>query len=414
MNNVSGLYCLRCDFNFPFVEYGSLCPVCESSVEMKMDFSNFPTDLKQIILSRPQSGLLQWKEFLPFANLQNPVTLGEGNTALIPGGRLATDLKLPYLFFKAEHMLPTGSLKDRSVAVAINHAVSLSYSAVAVSSTGNHAASVAAYAAAAGLKAFIFIPEKTDPAKVNQSAIHGATIIRVQGTMEDATRLLNQALKVFKWYPFLSSNPVRNEGKKTCAYEVWQQLGEKAPDFMVHPIAGGIGLWGAWKGFTELQQLNWSSGIPKMIGAQAEKAAPIGEAWKAGSTDSFKVSVSTTCAESIAISSVTPGVGFRTLHAIKNSGGSCVTVNESEIISARNLLAEKAGLFVEPSAATSLAALIQMMNRNEIQKHHNVVCVLTGTGLKQSLPANHQSAPVSIPAELPELQKYLSSLEGIR
>ncbi len=375
-----------------------------------MDLSGISKDPEKIMTAKKQ-GMWRWKEFLPVSQSLSLISLGEGDTPLIAGGQVAQDLNLPGLFFKAEFLLPTGSLKDRSVALAVNHALSVSAKTIAVASTGNHAASLAAYAAAAGLKAFIFVPENTDRAKINQAAIHGATVVCVKGTMQDAGKLLHEAIKVYNWYPCMSTNPFRNEGKKTCTYEVWEQLDQQVPDFMVHPIGGGIGLWAAWKAWCELKEIKWTDKIPKMVGAQAVNAAPVGEAWEKGLDDSIKIIPRPTCAESIALGAITPGVGFRTLAALKKSGGTCVNLTDEQILNARDLLARRAGLFVEPAAAASLAAIIELRKKNVIQSHHVVVCLLTGQGLKQTVSNDAEIPVIRIDADLSQLEKILKISE---
>jgi threonine synthase len=373
-----------------------------------MDLSHIPRDLWKEIRNRP-SGMWRWREFLPIENDSSPLSLGEGDTPLIRGERLGKNIGINSLYFKADFLLPTGSLKDRSVALAVTHALAIGATAIATASTGNHAASVAAYAAAAGLDAIVFVPDATDAAKINQALIHGAQVIRVKGTLAQAAKLLKDALPVFGWYPCLASNPYRNEGKKTLAFEVWEQLSQKAPDFMVHPIAGGIGLWAAWKGWTELSELGWCSSVPKMIAAQAANAAPVGMAWEQGADEALHVEAKPTCAESIAVRSVTPGVGARTIHAMRESGGRCVMLSDEKILEARDLLARLSGLFVEPASAAALAAVINLRHCNVIKPDDVVVCVLTGHGLKQAIDVDGLLPALRIDADLEKLKEALSA-----
>jgi threonine synthase len=364
-----------------------------------MDMSGIHPDLWQEIALRPR-GMWRWKEFLPVDDLTIPFTIGEGDTPLINAARLGKRIGIEKLYWKADFLLPTGSLKDRSVALAVTHALSLGATAIATASTGNHAASVAAYAAAAGLAAYVFVPVTTDAAKINQALIHGAQVIRVRGTLADAAKLLKQALLEFGWYPCIATNPFRNEGKKTLAYEVWEQLGRNAPDYSVHPIAGGIGLWAAWKGWSELKELKWARSIPKMIGAQAQSAAPIGKALEQGLDEAVHVEAAPTCAESIAVRAVTPGVGARTLAAIRNSGGTCVMLSEGRILEARDLLAQFSGVFVEPASAAALAAVMDLRECGEMPTDAVVVCAMTGHGLKQVIDKGKMKKAIEIDADL--------------
>lgn len=357
--------------------------------------------MKDIIVGRPQ-GMWRWKEFLP--PVSKIISLGEGDTPLIRSERIGDLLGIDELYFKAEFLLPTGSLKDRSVSVAVSHAKSIGAQAIVVSSTGNHAASVAAYAAAAGLKSYVFVPEKTDPSKVKQASICGSQIIKVKGGMEQIGHLIQESIREFGWYPCLSTNPFRNEGKKTCAYEIWQQLGFQVPDLMIHPIAGGMGLWAAWKGWKELNQLGWAHSTPRMVGAQASQVAPIAQAWASQQLDPSAVPVQQTVAESIAIGTITPGLGYRTLNAIRDSKGDCIALSDASLLEARTLLAEWAGIYVEPASAASLAALFEIQRTNKVPCTSKVVCVLTGHGFKQYVENDQNGSVFTIEPSLAHLK----------
>ena len=277
---------------------------------------------------------------------------------------------------------------------------------MAVSSTGNHAASVAAYAAAAGLPAYVFVPASTAPGKVMQARAHGARVITVRAPYDRTAALFREALGAFGWYSCLSRNAWRNEGKKSYAFEVWADLGGEVPAWMIHPIAGGLGVAATWKGWRELNQLGWARGGPRMVVAQSAAAAPIVRAWEQGAEDPVAVTVAPTVAESIAVG--VPALGWRALRALRESGGAAVACADDELLGAQARLARAAGIFCEPSAAASLAAALSLKRAGRIRPTDLVICVVTGHGLKQPEPAGDRAEPViSVGPSLGDLEPHL-------
>jgi threonine synthase len=375
-------------------------------MELEMDLGHVARDLADEIRRRPR-GLWRWREFLPVESPGAILSLGEGDTPLIHSSRLARETGIERLYVKNDTVLPTGSLKDRSTAVAVSRAREVKVDTVAVSSTGNHAASVAAYAAAAGLPCIVMVPAGVAPGKIAQARAHGATVIAVEAAYDRMAALFREALRAFGWYSCLSSNPWRNEGKKTYAFETWEQLDGEVPDWMIHPIAGGLGVSACWKGWRELRGLGWTARLPRLAAAQAAAAAPIVAAFESGAAQVTPATVGPTVCEAIAVGS--PALGWRCLAAIRDTGGVAAAADDDEILHAQSLLARTTGIFCEPSAAVSLAVAMKLRRRGLIRPADLVVCVATGHGLKQPEAALRHAGPLhTIPATLQAVERTLT------
>lgn len=386
------------------------CARCGGVLEIEMDLAHAGRDLADEIRRRPR-GLWRWREFLPVEDPGAVLSLGEGDTPLVRSGRLAREVGIDRLYIKNDTMLPTGSLKDRSVTVAISRAREVKADAVGVSSTGNHAASVAAYAAAAGLRCVVMVPAGVAPGKVAQARAHGATVIAVEAGYDALHALFKEALRAFGWYSCLSSNPWRNEGKKTYAFEIWTQLEGEVPDWMIHPIAGGLGVSACWKGWRELRRLGWTARVPRLVAAQPAAAAPIVRAFEAGADDVTPVEVGETVAEALAVGR--PQLGRRCLAALRDTGGTAAGATDQEILHAQSLLARTTGIFCEPSAATALAVAIRLRRQRVINHTDLVVCVATGHGLKQPESALAQAAPLhTVRPSLAAIEKVITRQGG--
>jgi len=401
MGTVRGLRCGRCELDYPTDVAPAVCKTCGWVLECDVALPSAP-GLDAQIRARPR-GLWRWHEFLPVADRKTVVSLGEGDTPLVHAARLGERVGIPRLHLKNDTLQPTGSLKDRVNTVACSHAREVGAPTVATSSTGNQAASIAAYAAAAGIECVVFIPEATAAAKVAQALAHGARIVRVAGPYDNAVALFREALAVWGWYSTLSNNPWRNEGMKTYAYEIWEALG-RAPDWLIHPEASGGAVAGAWKGFTELRSLGWADRGPRMGLAQAAAAAAIVHAYERGLADAEPETPGATVAESISVGR--PALAGRALRAVRESGGAALAVPDHEILAARDLLARHAGIFAEPAGAVSLAAAIRLRRVGAIAPVDLVVCVVTGHGLKQ-LDAAHAAPPGPVVSDLEAVKRLL-------
>ena len=348
-------------------------------LEARVDLAGVDRDE---IHRRRDNTLWRWFEFFPVEERSNIVSLGEGCTPILHAVRLGEALDIPRLRIKNDTVLPTGSLKDRSNAVGVSRACELGFSTVAVVSTGNAAASVAAYAAAAGLKSIVMVPEGTAPSKILQAAAYGAIVTVVEGTFDDVVPLYRKAVTEFEWYDCLSSNPYRNEGKKSYAYEMLDQLDGELSDWVVLPTAGGAGVSALWKGANELRDLGWTQKLPRVVAAQSAAAAPIVRAFEKGLKDTEPVAATPTVAESIQVGN-SSALGARTLAALRASNGTAVALTDEEILEGQSMLASLAGIFAEPAGAISVAAAKKLRAARVIGKNESIVCNITGNGLKQ-------------------------------
>jgi threonine synthase len=339
-------------------------------------------DFERMRGSRDPS-IWRWFEFFPVEKRASIVSLGEGNTPLVPANRLGDQIRIANLYLKNDTVLPTGSLKDRSNSVGLSVARELGFETAAVMSTGNAAASVAAYAAAAGIKSVVMVPAGTAISKIVQARAYGAAVVVIAGDFDDeVAKVYKAAVQEFGWYDCLSSNPYRDEGKKSYAYEMADQLDGRIPDWVIHPTAGGTGLYAMWKGYQEFLALGWIERTPKLVAAQSEAAAPIVAAFERGLTDIEPVVARETVAESIQVGNPA-ALGWRALAALRESGGTAAAVSDREILEAQALIGRLAGIFAEPAAAVSVAVAKKLRNAGTIRPDDSVVCNLTGHGLKQ-------------------------------
>ncbi len=392
MGVVKELRCPRCESAAPGDSTG-VCRWCGGIVDLVVDLIAVPA--LDEIRRRADKTIWKWRELLPIQDAAAIVSLGEGYTPLIEARRLGDRFGIPRLLVKNDGLLPTGSLKDRVNALAVSRAVEVKASLVATPSTGNAAASLAAYAAAAGLPCVVLVPEGTAPAKMVQATVCGARVIAVRGPFESTAALARQAMDHFGWYSTLSDNPWRNAGHKSYGYEIVDQLGE-VPDWLIHPEASGGAAAGAWKAFGEMHALGWVERKPRMVAAQADATPPLVRAWERGLADADPVMPRPTVAEAINVGR--PRLGWQCLRAIRESGGVAVAVTDDEIQKAQSLLAECEGIFAEPSGAVAIAAARQLRNAGAIGRDDAVVCVVTGHGLKQLAPERLAGIPIIDPA----------------
>ena len=351
-------------------------------LDVQVDLSHLSADFQDKLLRRQDSTIWKWHEFLPVEDVSRIVSLGEGYTPLVHTEALTRATGLERLHVKNDTVLPTGSLKDRSNAVGISKGKEFGVSTAAVVSTGNAAASVAAYAAVAGMQAVVIIPANTSPQKVAQAALYGARIIPVEGSYDQVAGIYRAAVDEFRWYDCLSTNPYRLEGKKSYAFETWEQLDGEVPDWMCHCTAGGAGVVAAYKGFRELKALGWVEKLPRMVVAQAEACAPVVRAFEHGADEVSPVEAGETIAESIRVGKPSP-MATRALWDARGSGGAAVSVTDDEIRSVQSLLARTAGIFGEPGGVVSVAAALRLKAQGKIRADDLVVCTVSGHGLKQ-------------------------------
>ena len=327
----------------------------------------------------------EYRDFLPVSDKTPIVTLFEGNTPLLPAPRLAeaTDARMQ-IYLKCEGFNPTGSFKDRGMTVAISKALETGSRAVICASTGNTSASAAAFAARAGLRAFVMVPKGSVAlGKLSQAAIHGAKVLLVDGSFDQALTIVRQIAERHPVALVNSVNPFRLEGQKTGAFEVCDQLG-RAPDYHLIPVGNAGNITAYWRGFVEAEAAGMSSRRPRMHGWQAEGAAPI--------VLGRPVAEPETIATAIRIGA--PASWQGALRARDESGGAIEAVTDAEILAAYQDLARREGIFVEPASAASVAGLRKRAQAGGLRGLSSVVCVLTGNGLKDPDTARSLSPEV--------------------
>jgi threonine synthase len=339
-----------------------------------------------------------YREFLPVADPAAAVTLGEGNTPLLESPALShlTGLRV---YLKCEGANPTGSFKDRGMTMAVTRALEEGARTVICASTGNTAASAAAYAARAGLRCFVVLPHGAVAlGKLAGAIAYGARIIPIQGAFDEALALVRQIAEWQGVYLVNSLNPYRLEGQKTAAFEVCDQLG-RAPDILCIPVGNAGNITAYWMGFGEYRRANRVSTLPRLMGFQAEGAAPI--------VRGHPIANPQTVATAIRIGH--PARWREAEAAARNSGGLIAAVSDDEILAAYHMLAEQEGVFVEPASAASVAGLLKLARLGQLERGALAVCVLTGHGLKDPETALKRvpdlvPVPARLEAVLPILQ----------
>ncbi len=401
------LRCFNCHTEYPLRTTDYVCRKCGGLLEIRFDISS-----RRIPWKKRSLGVWKYREILPVDNDRFVTSLAEGGTGLHHCQRLGREIGLKNFFVKNEGENPTGSFKDRGMTVAISKARELGKKRMVCASTGNTAASLSAYSAKAGLTCIVLVPAgKVATGKMLQVLMHGARIFQVNGDFDQAmTSVIELTNHRKDFYLMNSLNPFRLEGQKTLAYEVCDQLTGRAPDTVILPVGNGGNISAIWKGFTEFHDLGIAPKKPRMIGIQAEKAAPIAKAVKQGRNTITPVLNPQTLATAIRIGS--PVNWTKVLKAIKESKGTADTVSDSEILKAQRDLATKEGIFVEPASAASIAGLKKMIESGDIDRSEVVVCVATGHGLKDPSVADHLPRPESYNLKITE-PSWIERLEKV-
>lgn len=403
MGKIKSLRCPQCGWE-PVPRTKFQCERCAAVLEVDLDLGHLTRSDLLAVRRDGQRDFWRWFDFFPVEERRAVVSLGEGYTPLLRAERLGRELGLRRLYIKNDAMLPSGSLKDRSNTVGISRAVELGFDTVAVPSTGNAAASVAAYAARAGLRSVVFVPADTDPAKIIQAYACGAHVMLFEETLDGIGELYRQALAEFGWYDCLSTNPYRNEGKKSYAFELFDQMDEHVPDWIIHPTAGGAGVWAMWKGYEELKSLGWAHRAPRFVAAQSEGAAPIVNAFAQQISTVEPVVPQKTVAESIRVGHPS-ALGTRALRVLQAHGGIAAAFGDEEILAAQSMLSRLTGIFAEPAGAIAVAAARRLRAEGAIEENQLVVLNVTGHGLKQP-------SSVTVPPEV--LRPVATELGAVR
>jgi len=379
---MNGYCCIACATTQAADFAGFVCPSCGGNLEVNYDYESIRKEFVQDF---------DYSPFLPVSRLDTPFPLRVGRTPLIAATRLGESAGIGNLYLKDETRNPSASTKDRATAVALRRARDVGAEIVSVASTGNAGSSLACLAAALDMRAVVFVPESAPIAKLTQALSFGATVLAVRGNYDDAFDLCLKASSEFGWFNRSTGyNPFTREGKKTCAYEIWEDLGRRVPDRVLVPTGDGNLLSGMWKGWRDLDAVGLIDKLPKIDCVQSESSAAIcqtvrrirkqGDAdpdWSTLVVDDVKA---TTVADSISVDR--PRDGLAAVKAVIQSGGEAVTIPDKEILAAIPEIASATGVFTEPAAAAPWAAVKQLLRDDKIATDEVLVCVVSGSGLK--------------------------------
>ncbi|MCW4002211.1 MAG: threonine synthase [Candidatus Bathyarchaeota archaeon] len=400
--------CIACGEKYGADEIVYSCKRCGDLLEVEYDYDLLKAKLEKSDWRSLSLSVWRYKDFMPIRDPSKVISLNEGGTGLHSCNRLINLLGVEHLYVKNEGENPTGSFKDRGMTVGVTNAVELGMKTVVCASTGNTSASLAAYAAKAGLQCIVFIPSgKIAYGKLAQAMVYGAKVVQIRGNFDHALKtVLELSEKHREVYLLNSINPYRLEGQKTLAYEICDQLNKRSLDRVVLPVGNAGNISALWKGFTEFHKLGMIDKLPKMTGIQAEGAAPIARAIKNGEDEILPLDKPETIATAIRIG--VPISWKKAMRAIKESGGTAETVTDEEILEAQKMLARSEGLFVEPASASSIAGLKKLFEMGKIGKDEVVVCVTTGHGLKDpDIAIKISEKPSEVDAEIGSVENLL-------
>jgi threonine synthase len=325
----------------------------------------------------------RYRELMPLLPGEEPVTLGEGFTPLIHAKRLGASLGLAHLLVKDESLNPTNSFKARGLSAAISRAKTLKAETVFLPTAGNAGNAAAAYAAAAGMKCEVFIPKDAKQPFVDECRLYGANVTLVDGLITDAGRIATETAKPRGWYEVATFREVgRGEGKKTMGYELAEQLNWTLPDWIIYPTGGGTGLVGMWKAFDEMETIGWLTPgrRPKMVSVQPDGCQPIVSAFHKGADTAGTYENAATLADGLRVPRAI--ADFLILRTIRESGGTAVSVSDTEMVDDMKVLGREEGISAAPEGAASLSAARKLVADGTIKKHETVVLFNTGGALK--------------------------------
>lgn len=385
------LECTKCGAQISAAVPRNVCPQDGGILFARYDPQSLKQNFKPESLRGREANLWRYREVLPDVE---PITLGEGFTPLLPSR------ELPNVWIKDEGLNPTGSFKARGISVAISVAKALGLKKLAMPSAGNAASALAAYAAASGIEAHIFMPQDVPLANRVECEAYGANVTLVNGLISDCARIVGERKEREGWFDLSTlKEPYRVEGKKTMAYELFEQLfyqlGSKLPDAVIFPSGGGVGIIGMWKAFEEMEELGWlpkeTAQRPRMIAVQADGCAPIVKAWNEGKPTVEMWKDASTIAAGLRVPK--PYGDYLVLDILKRSRGTAIAVSDNEINAAFHHWARTEGIFAAPEGAASLAAYRKLRSSGFLSKEDRVVLFNTGTGLKYLDVLNQKKMP---------------------
>jgi threonine synthase len=349
---------------------------------VRYDLKNARAEFNPSLLKGRIASLWRYREVLPLQDDANRVSLGEGFTPLLEAKTLAHAVGIERVWIKDEAQNPTGSFKDRGLCLAITMAKELGVKKVAIPSAGNAGGSLSAYAARAGIEAHVFMPRDTPIANQIEARQYGARLTLVEGLINDCGRIIGEKKNAEGWFDLSTlKEPYRVEGKKTMGYEIAEQLNWKLPDVIIYPTGGGTGLIGMWKAFQEMEELGWiNSKRPRMVSVQASGCAPIVRAFDAGRESAEPWQNAQTVASGLRVP--TAVADFLMLRALRESGGTALSVSDDEMLAEIPRVGRAEGIFFCPEGAACVTALRRLAEKQWIGSDDEVVIFNTASGLK--------------------------------
>ena len=376
------LECSYCGITLPSEKRHNLCPECQKPLLARYDVKKLKTALPHPDFSNRPTTLWRYAEMLPVQHQKNRLSLGEGWTPLIPAKRLGEAIGMPNLYVKDEGLNPTTSFKARGLSVAVSRALELGAPSVSIPSAGNAAGAMSAYAAVAGLPAYVFMPRDVPQPFIAECRALGAQVTLIDGLITDCGKAAAEGVKKFGRFDISTlKEPYRLEGKKTMGYELAEQLNWQLPDAIIYPTGGGTGLIGMWKAFDEMERLGWIDGRrPRMVTVQAEHCAPMVRAFHQQSEFAETWQNARTIADGLRVPAA---VGdFLILRTLRESSGTAVSVSDAEMLESAKQLGKFEGMFASPEGGATLAALKKLISQGWLKPHEKVVLFNTGSGHK--------------------------------
>jgi threonine synthase len=380
--HVTKLECSSCHREYEARRVHNVCTECGKPLFVRYDLKRIAKFLTRQALYARRADLWRYREVLPVRREDNIVTLGEGWTPLHHARHLGETLGMSELYVKDESLNPTQSFKARGMAVAVSMAKELGLKKLAAPSAGNAAGALAAYCARAGIEAHIFMPRDTPRANIIECEVAGANVTLIDGLITDCGAEVARRKEVEGWFDMSTlKEPYRVEGKKTLGFEIAEQSAWTVPDVIVYPTGGGTGLVGMWKAFDEMQELGWiGDKRPRMVSVQAAGCAPIVRAFEKGERAAEEFPNASTVASGLR---VPKAIGdFLILDAIRDSGGTAITVTDEELIAGARELARREGIFAAPEGGACVPALRKLIERGKVKVGERVVLFNTGSGIK--------------------------------
>ncbi|TDV48798.1 threonine synthase [Actinophytocola oryzae] len=389
---LSHLECGRCGTRYDADKPQNLCE-CGTPLLVRYDLDQVGRTVSTKDIAGRPNDLWRYHELLPVREQRNVVSLGEGMTPILPIRDYGTRIGVPNLLVKDEGLLPTGSFKARGAAVGISRALELGIERITMPTNGNAGAAWATYAARAGMKSLIVMPQEAPTITRMECAMAGARLYIVDGLIGDAGKIAGQAVADGWFNTSTLKEPYRIEGKKTMGLEIVEQLGWRMPDVIVYPTGGGVGLIGIRKALDELLTLGWLTGrLPKLVAVQASGVAPIVRAFEEGAETAEPWEDASTVAFGINVASALGD--FLILSAIRDTGGTAVAVDDADILAHQAACAAAEGMLMCPEGAATLAAVAQLKDKGWLDGSEEVVVLNTGSDLKYPHTAAYDEPPL--------------------